>query len=146
MSATFDITTLTFNQWLLAGVIILATLLLLFWVLSLLLSSGFRREVMTFDESFNRLPDGEQDSLKYMELHAIWVGRIRELRDRFTGRGTTRIRWIHLVSVLVWILVFCCIAGYFSTISTPDFWGLCIFAIVGMTYIYAEWKSLLKPG
>lgn len=143
MSASFDITTLTFNQWLLVSVIVIASLLLIFWVLALVLSSGFRRSVMTFDESCNKLPEHERTALANQEMYEIWFGRILELWDRITGGARKRIGWQHFISVLTWILLFTSIAGFFSGIYVQAFWKCCFIGIIVLTYMYSQWVSVL---
>lgn len=144
MSASFDLATLTFDQWLLFGVIIFASLLMIFVVGAFVLSSGFRRSFYTYDENFNDLTQKERHKRGNRELYAIWIGRILEIRDRICGRVRIRIGWRHGLSVLLWIIFFSCIAGYFSGIYQQDFWGFCIVGIFFVTVMYSEWAGALK--
>ncbi len=144
MSASFDLATLTFNQWLLFGVIIFASLLLIFVVGAFVISSSFRRSFSTYDENFNDLTQKERIIQGHRELYAIWIGRILDLRDRVFRGAAIRIGWRHLLSVFVWIVLLVCIAGFFSGIYQPDFWGFCIFGIFFVTYLYSEWAAALK--
>ena len=143
MSTLFDITTLTFNQWLLVSVIVIASVLLIFWVLALILSNNFRRSVMTVYENFNELTREEQRALENQELYDIWAGRIIDLGYYLTGKGSKRIGRQHLLSVLLWIFIFISIAGYFSGIYVQDFWRVCFLGIILITFMYTKWLSVL---
>ena len=141
MTASFDIATLTFNQWLLAGFIVAVSILLLGWILLCLFSKPFRNIWMTIDESPGKLPDYERVALKHLVLYVIWFGRILDLRDRLSGKTGIRIGWQHFMSVLVWIFLFAGIAGYFSGTCAPYIWGYYMVGIVAITLVYAEWVS-----
>lgn len=146
MSASFDITTLTLNQWLLAGFIVTVSILLLGWILLCLLSKKFRDSWMTIGEDSVPMTRKQWYDNSAREMYAIWVGRIVDLGPHLLGRHEKPIMLAHGISVLIWMLAIICILGYVSGYYNRDCWLFFLGLIVLGTYLYARWKcSLILP-
>jgi hypothetical protein len=141
MSATFDITNLTFNQWLLVSVIIIASGLLIFCLLAVALSKNFRESIMSFGDDCVPLTRKQRADNFFQELYAIWASRIFDIVSHLMGKEKKTIGREHFLSVFIWVLAIVGISGYFSKIYIRDFWLTFVSGIIAITFVYAEWKA-----
>ena len=137
-----DIPALTFNQWIMAGTIVLFSIILLGWVCLCLFSKKFRNSIYRDIEDSPRIPDDVWREIWLREMYAIWAGRIFEIAGNIFGRETKPIGREHFFSVLVWILIIVCIAGYSDGFYNRDMWRFFGGLVVAATFVYATLNGL----
>ena len=142
MNTAFDLTTLTENQWIMAGVIAFAGSLLLLIILAFVFSKIFRKSLMSLDDDTIPMTRQQVAEIFFPEFFAIWVGRIFEIVFRLLGREKTPIGMDHFLSVLAWIFLLIGIAGYFSNIYVRAFWEVVILIVILITFMYARVKAI----
>jgi hypothetical protein len=147
MSASFNIETLTFNQWLLAGFIVAVSLLLLGWICLCVFSKKFQDRWMTIGEDAVSMTRIQRHDNIRREMYAIWIGRFSEnasneysvlYRD---GSEAKAIGWEHFLTHIVWVLTIIGIIGFLSGFYNRDFWLFFISLIILVTWFYAKWKG-----
>lgn len=139
---TFSITTLTFNQWIIAGTIVAFCLILLGWVSLCIFSKRFRTSLSRDIEDSPRMTRQEFSLIWSGEMYAIWAGRIFDIAGNIFGKEKKQIGREHFFSVLVWILSIVCIAGYFDGFYNRDMWRFFGGLVVAATFYYAMWNGL----
>jgi hypothetical protein len=122
-------------------VLVIAVILLLYWVLSFIFNKKFRDSLDSIGDDVVPMTRQQYRDNTLRELYAIWIGRMLEIMPAVSGTGKKGIGWEHLISVIAWLLILTGIGGLFSNWYRQDFWATFILFTLFVSYLYAEWKA-----
>ena len=125
-------------------VLVIAVILLLYWLLSFIFNKKFRDSLDSIGDDIVPMTRKQYMNNTRQELYAIWIGRMPEIVSAVSGTGKDRIGREHAISVIAWLLLLTGIAVYFSNWYRQDFWTVFILFTVFASYIYAQWKAAYR--